>query len=251
MEFVKESFIVNGNLSLALLDKRITNKMEKSLSERNIEVIKTPVCNETYEAITHHPDITVCKLNDNNIVVAPNVYEYYYNNLQPLGFNVIKGESFIEYNYPNNIQYNVAIFGNYAIHNFNYTDKKILEYLDKNNIKKIHVKQGYCKCSICIVDESSIITSDEGIYKEAIKNELNCLLIEKGHINLFDLNYGFIGGCSGLISNDTLAFFGDISNHPSYNEIVDFISSRNKNIISLSNEELLDLGSIIPLCIND
>lgn len=251
MEFVKESFIVNGNLSLALVDKRITNKMEKSLSERNIEVIKTPKCNETYEAITHHPDITVCKLNDNNILVAPNVYEYYYNNLQPLGFNVIKGESFIRYNYPNNIQYNVAIFGNYAIHNFNYTDKKILEYLDKNNIKKIHVKQGYCKCSICIVDESSIITSDEGIYKEAIKNELNCLLIEKGHINLFDLNYGFIGGCSGLIYNDTLAFFGDISNHPSYNEIVDFVSSRNKNIISLSNEELLDLGSIIPLCINN
>ena len=114
-------------------------------------------------------------------------------------------------------------------------------------MKKINVKQGYCKCSICIVDENSIITSDEGIYKEVIKHDIDCLLIEKGHIDLFELDYGFIGGCSGLINEDTLVFFGNIEKHPNFKEIKNFVSKRNKKIISLSKEKLIDLGSLIPL----
>ncbi|WP_297134699.1 DUF6873 family GME fold protein [Terrisporobacter sp.] len=247
MNFVKTSFIPENKILIALVDKRITIDMKNKLNNLNINIIESSPCIETYDAISCHPDVTLLKINDNNIIVAPNVYDYYSEKLVPLGFNIIKGNSFIKNKYPYNIGYNVAIFGKYAIHNFKYTDKKILEFLDKNNFIKINVKQGYCKCSICIVDESSIITSDEGIYKEVMKHDIDCLLIEKGHIDLFDLNYGFIGGCSGLISKDDLMFFGDISKHPNYNEIKKFIESKNKNIISLSTEKLLDLGSLIPL----
>lgn len=248
MKFVEESFIPNERLSLAIVDKRITIDMESKLKDYGINIIKSPSCSDTYNAIKYHPDISVCKLNFNNIVVAPNVYDYYNKILSKYNFNVIKGNSTISKKYPNNIQYNVAILGNYAIHNFKYTDDIILEYLDKFNIKKINVKQGYCKCSICIVDENSIITSDKGIHKEVIKYGINSLLIEKGYIDLFDLDYGFIGGCSGLISKNTLSFFGDIKKHPDYSRILEFINNKNKKIISLSNEKLLDLGSLIPLC---
>lgn len=248
MKFVEESFITNEKLSLAIVDKRITIDMESKLKDYDINIIKTPSCNDTYDAIKYHPDISVCKLNFNNIVVAPNVYDYYNEVLSKYNFNVIKGNSTISKKYPNNIQYNIAILGNYAIHNFKYTDDIILEYLDKFNIKKINVKQGYCKCSICIVDENSIITSDKGIHKEVIKYGIDSLLIEKGYIDLFDLDYGFIGGCSGLISKNTLSFFGDIKKHPDYSRILEFVNNKNKKIISLSNEKLLDLGSLIPLC---
>ncbi|MBC5996721.1 hypothetical protein EAI30_06415 [Romboutsia ilealis] len=248
MKYVKESFITKEKLSLAIVDKRITIDMENKLRNYNINIIKTPYCDGTYNAIKYHPDISVCKLNDNNIVVAPNVYSYYNDILSNYNFNVIKGNSTISNKYPNNIQYNVAILGNYAIHNFKYTDNIILEYLDRFNIKKINVKQGYSKCSICIVDENSLITSDEGIHKEVIKYGIDSLLIEKGYIDLFDLDYGFIGGCSGLISKDTLSFFGDIKKHPDYNKILEFVNKKNKKIVSLSNENLLDLGSLIPLC---
>ncbi|MBQ8999245.1 MAG: hypothetical protein IJ086_11240, partial [Clostridium sp.] len=70
---------------------------------------------------------------------------------------------------------------------------------------------------------------------------------QSGHIDLFELNYGFIGGCSGLISDDELAFFGDITSHPDYNKILEFVISKNKKLVCLSSEKLLDLGSIIPL----
>ena len=247
MKFVKSSFIPDKNLSLALVDSRISESMVQKLNELNINIIKSIKCNETYNAISCHPDICVIKLNDNNILVAPNVFDYYDSYLTPLGFNVIKGNSNINNRYPNNVHYNVVILGNNVIHNFKYTDNVLLDYIEKNNMNKINVNQGYCKCSICIVDENSIITSDEGIYKEVIKHNIDCLLIEKGHIDLFELDYGFIGGCSGLISKDTLAFFGNIEKHPNFNEINKFVSERNKKILSLSKEKLTDLGSLIPL----
>ena len=247
MKFVKDSFIVSGNLSLALIDKRATSNMKTSLNNKNIKILETTDCSNTYDAIKYHPDISICKLNDNNIIVAPNVYEYYKELLTKYNFNVIKGNSIISSKYPHNIQYNVCIFGKYAIHNFKYTDKLILDYLDKNNYIKINTNQGYSKCSTCIVDENSIITSDEGIFNAVKKYDIDCLLIQTGHIYLFELNYGFIGGCSGLISKDELAFFGDITSHPDYDKILDFVSSKNKKLVCLSNEKLLDLGSIIPL----
>lgn len=247
MDFVESSFIPNKKISLAIVDKRITKSMEKHLISKGINLIKSHECSEVYNAIKYHPDITLCKLNDNNIIVAPNVYEYYFENLKEYDFNVIKGDSYVSNKYPLNVQYNVAILDKVAIHNFKYTDKKIIDFLQNNNYKFINVNQGYCKCSICIVDNNSIITSDEGIYKEVIKHGIDCLLIQKGHIDLFELDYGFIGGCSGLISNDMIAFFGNIEKHPDYEKIKDFANSKNKKIVSLSNENLLDLGSLIPL----
>ncbi|MGL5345900.1 MAG: DUF6873 family GME fold protein [Peptostreptococcaceae bacterium] len=247
MKHVKNSYTLDGCLSLGIVDKRITSNMKKSLNRYQIDIIESPMCSNTYDAIKYHPDISVCKLDNNNIIVAPNVYDYYKEVLDKYHFNVIKGNSMIKLKYPNNIQYNVCIFGKYAIHNFDYTDEYILDYLNKNNFTKINVKQGYSKCSICIVDDNSIITSDVGIYNAVKKYDIDCLLIEKGYINLFELSYGFIGGCSGLISTDKLAFFGDITKHPDYYKINEFVSNKNIKIISLSDEYLLDLGSMIPL----
>ena len=247
MKFIKESFIPKNDLSLALVDKRVSKSIEKKFNELNIKLIKTAPVDEVYDAIKYHPDISICKLDYNNIVVSPNVYDYYTKELKKYNFNVIKGNSTLQNKYPKNIQYNACIFGNFAVHNFKYTDKNIIEFIDKNNITKINVSQGYSKCNICVVDENSIITSDIGIYSEVIKYNIDCLLIDKAHIDLFNLNYGFIGGCSGLISNDTLAFLGNIKLHPNYYDIYKFVKLKNKNIISLGNENLIDLGSIIPI----
>lgn len=243
----RQSFVIDGDLCLALVDKRITCDIELELKRRKIQIIKTIECKECYDAIKYHPDICVCNLGEGNIVVAPNVYEFYSEILIPLGFNVIKGSRYIEKKYPNNIQYNVTMMGRFAIHNFNYTDEKILDYINKKNLIKINVKQGYSKCSICIVDENSIITSDKGIYKSVKQYGIDCLIIRPGNINLFQLDYGFIGGCTGFISKNEIAFLGDVKKHPDYELIKKFIKSKNKEIVSLSKEQLLDLGSIIPL----
>ncbi|MGL5716675.1 MAG: DUF6873 family GME fold protein [Paraclostridium sp.] len=245
--YTKEPFITDGELCLALVDKRITCDMELELKRRNIEIIKTIECKECYEAIKYHPDICVCNLGNGNIVVAPNVYDYYNEILTKRGFNVIEGNKYIGRKYPDNIAYNICIFGNYALHNFKYTEGNILNYINEKKIIKINLKQGYSKCSICIVDDNSIITSDEGIYNTVKAYNIDCLLIKEGNINLFNLDYGFIGGCTGLIDINKLAFLGDVTKHPDYIKIKKFLESKNKEVVCLSEEELLDLGSIIPL----
>ena len=40
---------------------------------------------------------------------------------------------------------------------------------------------------------------------------------------------------------------GNIKNHPDYDKILAFVESKNKKLVSLSNDKLLDLGSVIPL----
>lgn len=247
MKFLDNPFIPSGSVALSIIDGRLPKDIENELKNKKIEIIKTCKCSELYNSIQYHPDMSLCYLGENKIVIAPNVYDYYENVLNPYNFNLIKGTKFLENKYPKDIYYNAAIFGNYCIHNFDYTEENILNYIKEKNLIKINVKQGYSKCSICIVDENSIITSDEGIYKETIKYGIDCLLIEKGYINLFDMNYGFIGGASGLISKDEIAFLGDISKHIDHTKIKKFLNKKGKKISSLGKNELIDLGSIIPL----
>ncbi len=68
---------------------------------------------------------------------------------------------------------------------------------------------------------------------------------------MFDMNYGFIGGCSGLLSKNEneIGFLGDIEKHPNFEEIRDFLAKRGKKVVSLSNKKLIDLGSIIPILV--
>ena len=67
MRFVKSSFTVDSNLCLSIVDKRIPKDMELNLKNLGLQIIKSASCSNTYEAIKYHPDISICKLNDNNI----------------------------------------------------------------------------------------------------------------------------------------------------------------------------------------
>lgn len=247
MKFNDKSFTLNGDLRVAIVDSRIPPDMEVELKRRNIDLIKSIRCEGVYDSISFHPDISVFNMGSRNIIVEPSLYEDYKVILDKYEINVIRGETYLYSKYPKDIAYNVAIVGDYAIHNFKYTDRKILEFIDENGLKKINVEQGYTKCSICIVDEKSVITSDKGIQSALSETDIKCLLIEPGHIDLFDMNYGFIGGCSGLIAKDKIAFLGTIKEHPSYEKIKEFVSSRNIEIVEFGSNRLLDLGSIIPI----
>lgn len=119
--------------------------------------------------------------------------------------------------------------------------------LEKQGVKMIHVKQGYAKCSVCIVDENAIITSDRGIAKVAKNTGFEVMVIEPGFIQLRGLNYGFIGGATGLLDKDALGFAGDLTAHKNGLIIKDFLWTKGKTCIGLGELSLSDVGSIIPL----
>ena len=64
-------------------------------------------------------------------------------------------------------------------------------------------------------------------------------------IELRKLDYGFIGGATGLIDNSTLAVNGDINSHPDSEQIKVFCHKYNVDIIPLKDGKLVDIGTII------
>ncbi len=228
-----------------ILSEDINEIFEKELRRCGLNIVKVKKNMNLYTAIMSHADIAMCKI-DNDIIIEASRLESLSEQLQGFNLEFHTTDPINSGKYPEDIRLNLAYTGLYVIHNFKHTDKRLLsllnKYKNKKNLKFINVNQGYSKCSILIVDEKSLITSDPGIYSE-LKGELDCLLIEKDHIRLRGLDYGFIGGASGRY-RDEIWFYGDLSKHPSFMEIKSFIEKRNLRIKYFKEFELEDVGSI-------
>ena len=226
------------------------NEKDKLL-ELNYNLIEIEKEEGVYEEISAHPDIFCCKIN-NTIILEPQIYDKYSLKLKNLDCSVKKGTEKVGNKYPKDILYNVCVVGNYAIHNFKYTDIAILDEINKYNKEKIAVMQGYTNCSIAVIDEKSVITADKGIYANLKELDLNVLLIDKEDIKLLknNGNYssmgGFIGGTISRIG-DNVIVTGDAHKLKSYSVIKKFISDRNLNLIDFPGYDLIDYGGIIEI----
>ena len=213
-----------------LADKRIKDYLVEC-GHQLVEVIPRACVDP---AINCHPDIYMCHLASLKVLSAEN-----YKNL------VFHGDSSrLAHDYPGHAIYNGCSTGKYFIHNLKITDCDLLKAVEDSRLIKVHVQQGYAKCSCIPVDEDSIITADRGIAKSAKAAGLNVLIIEPSQVILEGYPYGFIGGASGKIGN-TIIFNGDLSAHTDYLAIKDFIESRGLNIKYFKEYPLTDIGSII------
>lgn len=247
LNYIKTPFIPQKQVKLMLVDGRTPEKILNKLASLNIEVILTESCKGLNPSISYHPDIQLHPLGNEKIVVSPNSYPDIKKKLSKYGFNLIQGASLLKSNYPEDIAYNIARIGNYCFHKLKHTDTVIKKHLEAEGVLFINVNQGYSKCSTAVVNKTAIITSDKSIHKAAIKNGIDTLLIEPGYIKLEGQNYGFIGGCTGLIAPNVLAVTGSLKYHPDYERILQFLSKYKVEPVWLSDEIPIDLGSLIPL----
>ena len=152
--------------------------------------------------------------------------------------------------YPNDCLLNFADIGDYIICNKAILTKEIVELLPNKQI--IDVKQGYSKCSVCICKYNTIITDDISIYNAVLQyDNIKSLLVEKGSVRIDKYDYGFIGGCCGLIDKDILLFNGDLSTHSDFDKIKNFLYDNNVKYIDIKGKPLTDIGSIIPITEKD
>ncbi len=230
-------------MKYAVADYRISEESTEKLSALGFEVVKTPNAKSVHTAICGHPDVMLHKLDSGSAIAEPSVFEYFKERLKEI--NVIKGKSVLSERYPGDIAYNAARVGNNLICGEKFTDPLIKEYATKNGVRIIDTKQGYAKCSVCVVGDNELITADKNIAKVAAKNNIRVLLIPEGNVELNGFNYGFIGGASGLLNRGLLAFNGDILTHAGGKQIVDFCESCKTEVISLKRGALYDVGSII------
>lgn len=239
-----------GILKYLLIDERMRDVEKQTLKNLGYELIEIKKSINVYPEISSHVDIFACKVKD-KIIVEKSAYKMLKNKLNNDENILISGEKMISYDYPNDIKYNVCIVGNKAIHNFKYTDSKIISELNKNNFELINVKQGYSNCSISVIDEKSIILSDRGLYNNLKNRGLDILFLDYiPNIKLFDENgeysqkNGFIGGAISRIG-DNIVVFGDIDKIDYYCNIRKFIESRNLKIIDFEGLDVIDYGGVI------
>lgn len=238
-------------MKYVLVDKRIRNLEKEKLEELGYTVILIPKNNNVYEEISSHVDIFCSKIG-NSLVVEPTIYKFIKGELYRTSINVIKGDATCGKIYPYDVPYNVCIHGKNIVHNFKYTDREIINLIEKYSLKKINVSQGYSNCSIFVVDDNSVITTDRGICKMLRKNGIDVLFInETLDIKLLNKDsyssmQGFIGGAISRLGNNVFVS-GDLSNIDKEGKIRKYIINRGLQIVDFKGLDVIDYGKIIEI----
>ena len=186
--------------------------------------------------VSCHPDMFMCRLGTGRD--APIVFYDVKDGTSGTGGFRLYAE------YPHDIGFNAACTGRYFIHSLDNTAPALLEAARELGMELVNVRQGYTKCSTVIVDEDSVITYDRGIAKACSAAGLDVLTVRPGHVLLPGYDTGFIGGTSGRVG-DTVFFNGDLSSHPDFGRIKEFIEKRGLGVKWFEEWPLTDTGSII------
>ncbi|MBQ9107020.1 MAG: hypothetical protein IJY56_03925 [Clostridia bacterium] len=236
------------NLPLNKAELCIVSEKEKdiikSLENLGIRCIAMKPTEGFSTSVGSHPDLFFLPVDD-KIFLASNADSSVAYQLIDSGAELVCVGDITE-GYPIETKLNIALVGNYAVCCRTNVPQTVIEYLISSGFTVIDQKQGYSRCSVCVVDSESIITSDKGIYN-ATKYKINTLLINPGGILLDGFDYGFIGGASVKLSEKVLGFFGRIEDHTDHEYIRDFCSSRGVEIFSLVDTPLRDIGGAVLL----
>lgn len=202
--------------------------------------------------IATHPDLYMCQL---GLWSEAGVF---FGDAEKLG-----------HEYPDDIIYNAVCTRNYVIHLAEKTDPELREAIvtwhrslrrlpdegDHRDIKVLGVRQGYTRCMCLPVDDNSFIVSDEAIARPLEAQGASVLRISEGSIKIRGFQHGFIGGTAGNIYVNTdektdqraIIFNGDLTVHPDFAAICEFIRSRNILPVWFEDYALEDIGSIIAV----
>lgn len=219
----------------------------KTLDSMGISVIKTIESPNLDKRVRCHTDMLVLNIAPNEILIDSTQKDNLVNFLT-IGYSAKIIESNVKSPYPKDSALNSVVLGDKFIYCPTAVSVDALNSAYKYGYKLIAVKQGYVKCSVCPINRNAAITDDESIYKVLNQNGIDSLYISKGSVKLKGFEYGFIGGCTGLIDKDKLLFNGDVSLHKDYQKIENFLNKYSITPVSIKGRELTDIGSIIPLC---
>lgn len=231
-----DRIILNPNLpendvSVLAMGAEYVPIFSSACEKRGVEILTIPVNPFVDPRLSSHADLSLLHLNAQMFVTLGNEY---------IALPVSCSSILRIQNISHESALNLCIVGDYV------TCCEKTAAMVPSWLTPIFVNQHYARCSICVVDEKSIITADHGI-AQACKDYLDVLEIQPGHIDLPGFNYGFIGGCSFKLGKERLAFTGTLDYHPDKEKILRFLSVRSIEPVYLLNRGLLDIGSAVPI----
>ena len=191
-----------------------------------------------------HADMAFCYIGSGHIFAACNSEEQNCQQLIDAGLTVHKTGAPVSAAVPS---LNVRILSDKVLCCTRTADSELIDTLQSKGFSILHTNQRYTACSTAVIAENALITADESIYRLCLEKGIDAHKISPGHIELEGYDYGFIGGCCGLVSKDTLAFSGNISMHPDYADMKAFAAGYGVSLLPLSDRPLYDIGGILPI----
>lgn len=195
----------------------------------------------TYPAISGHPDIFFCQT-PTGLVVAPNLPEKYFQQLQQHKIPFIVGKKPVGPVYPQTASYNAVETSNFLIHHPPITDPTVVSAC--SDLKIIKVKQAYTRCNLIALGSELFLTSDRGIYKALAKANLRCYHFDPSQIHLEGFAHGFLGGACGVWERK-LFVCGNLRYHSWSDQLREIAVSSGFQVIELCDSPLVDIGSIL------
>ena len=245
-------FVEHANLphtaAQLLVGEKYRDQLDEAFKSLKIKPIYCPSNPYIDERLAGHCDLSVLHAGGNTLFLASYLKDTDFSKeLEILGFRIFYPQEVMDKTYPKDAPFNLCLSKNVFYYAEKVSNCQITEWLIRNGFHAVSVKQGYCRCSVAIVSERSIITSDQGVCRMALKNGMDCLLIEPGNISLEGFDYGFIGGSSFKISKDQLCFTGNFDAHPDKNAILRFLKKHSVRPVFLTDQPIFDIGSAVPL----
>ena len=246
-------FVETPNLpvcaSTVIIGEKYCNILQNGVGKLGINILSMPDNPYVDDRLSGHADLSVLHLGGDRLLLAPYLKgSSFSRQLEDRGFDIrfagIEQSSL----YPGDAQMNVCILGDKVIYNPKTVPNAIVKYLAiSDRAVQINSRQGYSRCSVCVVNDNAIITADEGICRSAEAHGVDVLKIRPGYIDLPGFDHGFIGGASFKISDTKLAFTGRLDSHPDAERITEFASLHNVDIVYITDKPAFDIGGAIPI----
>ena len=236
----KLGLLINHFILIAIVDKRVPQEA-KEILQKSFTLFELESKSIVYPAISGHPDIFIFQSKE-TFIVAPNSPKSLLSFLENHQIKYTFGNNKLGHTYPATSFYNALSTSKILIYNRLFTDSSIITLGQKK--KRIHVNQSYIACNTIALKGEIFITSDKGIYKALVKNEIEVYYFSPKGISLAGFDYGFIGGCVGVFDH-TIYFIGKLSYYPEGRILKTFLEKRSYKIVELYDGPLFDGGGIV------
>ena len=225
--------------------------LENSLDGLNIPVLSIPDNPYVDSRLKGHADLSIFCPDESTAFISPHLTgtDFAFS-LSELGYSVIPVTDSFGNTYPYDCALNICLIGDWLVANRKTASKQALEYcVHQLGKKPIWVNQGYAKCSICVLNDHTIITADAGIADATRRNGIETLQLESDCSVLEGYSNGFIGGCGFKFGDSHFCFTGIFDNFSlrDSNLILETLSQNKLEAVFLTTQPLFDIGGLILL----
>ena len=233
--------------NIALVDERITKKCESALERLGFSVLKLPAHKKLPAPLASHTDMLVFHLDDTLLFPAdyleehPKIDAFIRDGGKDI--KILRADINLEKSYPHDAAMNALVLGRRVYARKGSVCPDIIKLAEDEGFEVVFVKQGYPACTVLSLGNAAV-TADEGMLRAIAESGTTVYKIKDGGIALPPYEYGFIGGACGVFEG-TVYTLGDINTHPDAELIKAAAAREGLTLVSLSDEELRDLGGIV------